>query len=123
MKNLTRILLALLLSWSVIACTTTRAIESVTPATASEKVRPGDKVSITTKAGKEYRFEVVEVTPQAIRGPSASVAYRDIAKLEVTEFSGRKTAGLGLGVYAGILALGLILGHLIARGIEDSFGD
>lgn len=123
MKGTLQGVLAMLLSLCLIACTTTQALTPITPATAAAKLEPGDKVAITTKAGKHYRFEIVQVTDKAIVGPRGGVALKDIASLEVTEFSGAKTAGLGVGVYAGYVALiALVVGPALAKGLKDSFG-
>ncbi len=49
-------------------------------------IKPGESVKITTKDEKEYEFEVVEITDDAIVGETEKVLFTDIYKLqEITE--------------------------------------
>jgi len=120
--RLFRLATVLLLSCSLLACTAARALTApVTPQMVGEKLEPGDTVTITTRQGKRYRFEIVKLSDQAIHAQRGAIAWKDIALLEVREFSGGKTAGLGAGIYVGLLAVVLFAGHAMAKGFEQMF--
>jgi len=120
--RLFRLATVLLLSCSLLACTAARTLTApVTPQMVGEDLEPGDTVTITTRQGKRYRFEVVKLTDRAIHAQRGAIAYKDIASLEVREFSAGKTAGLGAGVYVGALVALAFAGRAIAKGFEQAF--
>ncbi len=110
--------LALLLC-AVIAlngCTRTNNIKA-DPDWIPQDVKVGDEVKITTHSGEEYSFWVREVGEDALsgseqqlgKGEHYTVAYDDIAYIEVRTLDGPRTAGIVLavlGLVAAIVALG-----------------
>jgi len=120
--RLFRLATVLLLSGSLLACTAARTLTApVTPQSVGEKLEPGDTVTITTRQGKRYRFEIVKLSEHAIHAQRGAIAYKDIASLELREFSAGKTAGLGAGVYVGALVALAFAGRAIAKGFEQMF--
>ena len=59
-----------------------------------QAVKPGDKVRVITRDGKEMEFLVTQIANERIEGPRQGVAVDDIAKIERREFSVWKTATL-----------------------------
>ena len=120
MKASFRLAAVFLLSISLLACTSSRAISPITAASASAKLQPGDKVDIVTRGDKHYRFEIVKLDAGAISGPSQTIPYEDIRRLEIIEFSGQKTLGLGAALAVAYVALIALIGHTVGHGIEDA---
>ncbi len=94
----------------VAACTTTRPIDPAAPASLAEEVRPGDRVSITTRDGRALAFEVVTVEPDALLGAEQRVERNEIATLEVTQTSVAKTSVLVGGTYLAFFLIMVVLG-------------
>lgn len=92
------------------ACTTTQPIVVGTPASLEEQVQPGDRVSLTTRDGREFEFEVVTVEPDALVGAEQRVEREEIVRLEVTRTSVAKTSGLVVGGYLTFFLVMVLLG-------------
>ena len=61
---------------------------------AQNLISEGDRVEIRTTDGREYRFKVLDVDDETVRGNADSVRIDDIAELSVRRFSGQRTVGL-----------------------------
>lgn len=61
---------------------------------AHKLVGEGDRVEIRTIDGQEYRFKVLDVDDETVRGDADSARIDDIAELSVRRFSGQRTVGL-----------------------------
>ena len=79
---------------------------------AQNLIREGDRVEIRTIDKGEYRFKVLDVDDEIVRGGAVSVPIDDIAALNVRRFSGQRTVALV------VVALGLIV--IAAIGAENS---
>lgn len=103
-------------------CTTTRTADS-DAGTGEPVVAVGDEVRVVTKDGRKLEFTVDKVEGRVLVGHSGSTGtsrvslpteirlpFDEIARIEVKEFDGWKTAGLVTGTVVGIwLVIGLIL--------------
>jgi len=103
-------------------CTTTRTADS-DAGTGEPVVGVGDEVRVVTKDGRELEFTVDKVDGRVLVGHKGStetsrvslpteirVPFDEIARIEVKEFNGWKTAGLVTGTVVGLwLVMGLIL--------------
>lgn len=122
--HLFRFAAVLLLSCSLLACSTTRILNSPVTPQAAAGLKPGDTVEVTTTQGKRYRFEISRLTDHAIHSQRGAVAYKDIASMEVREFSGLRTAGaIGLGASIVLYSLALYAFYALGKGLERGSGN
>lgn len=61
---------------------------------AGQLISEGDRVEIRTIDDREYRFRVLGVDDDVVRGKAVSVPIDDIADLSVRRYSGQRTAAL-----------------------------
>jgi hypothetical protein len=86
-------------------------------------IHEGDRVKIVTKDGRDVEFKVVSVTSEGVTGDNQQVIrFSDVAKLEKTEVSVLKTAGLTGGIVLGLAALFLIVVAAAAVAALSSIG-
>lgn len=109
-----RILVAVLVSLSLIACTSMRPLPPGDAGQWRGQVQVGDDVSVAATNGKTYLLTLTEVDDQKIVGigdnKKVTIRYEQIQQLEVRKLSAAKTVGatgLTLGaIYLTLLALG-----------------
>ena len=101
-----RILVAIWVSISLVACTSLRPLPSGEAGQWRGQVHVGDDVSVAATNGKTYLLTLTEVDDQKIVGigdnKKVTIRYEQIQSLEVRKLSVAKTAGLSLGVIAGV---------------------
>lgn len=93
-------------------CTRTNNVKP-DPDLIAQQVKVGDEVKITTHSGEEFNFWVREVGEDALSGSEQqhdqgehyTVAYDDIASIEVHGLDGPKTTAIVLGVLLLIAAI------------------
>jgi hypothetical protein len=108
-----------LLSVSLVACTTARPLQFDSPAQLSEQVRPGDTVKIATYDGRKLKFEVTQVTDEAVVGEDVTVPLSEIRTIEKVEFSRSKTTIFGLSTTAVLLVVGGLIALIVAFSQAD----
>ncbi|HET6522802.1 MAG TPA: hypothetical protein VFG47_23705 [Geminicoccaceae bacterium] len=114
---------AVVLAAFVVACTTARTVDVRTHGDLAEEIRAGDRVVVTTHAGRELAFEVVRVEPDALVGAEERVERDQIARLEVTRTDALRTAGLaGGGVLTFLLIVGLVAAAVAPAAILGASG-
>jgi hypothetical protein len=90
-------------------CTTTQVHHPVSASTVAPAVHVGDTVKCTLRDRSVAEFEVTAIESDALRGKSGSVATADITQIEITRFSGSRTALLVVGT-------ALVSGALLMNG-------
>jgi hypothetical protein len=127
MGRLVKLFVAVLLSLSLIACTTTRAVAARDVRSGQVQIDAGDRVRVQRTDGSVLAFRVSAVTPDGLRGPDLAVGWDEIAELEVTEFSAGKTTAAGVagaaGTYALAMALVAAMGAAVVWGMREAFED
>lgn len=115
------IIITILTIISLVGCSTTAQLTRPSSLILQSEVQPGDTVSLSTKTGQRHEFKVTSVTDGTIIGGGVSVPVADIEDIQVTHFSGGKTALAGLnGAGVLILALGTIF---VIGAFEKGFKD
>lgn len=118
-----------LLLWlvlSLLGCTTTRAMTSVTPERARAELQVGDRVRLTTLSGQRWELKLRAVSDTQLsgvtpRGQILSFHYADLRSVESTRFSPEKTVG-AMGVVAvTYIVLVAVLSAALAKAFADSF--
>ncbi len=97
------------------ACSTLRPLPRDSGSLA-EALEPGDRVHLITRDGQDLEFDLKAVSEGKIVGEHQEVAVADLARIEKKEIHPWKTAGLGLGILAGVVAAAFILGTLAYAG-------
>lgn len=118
-----------LLAWlvlSLLGCTTTRAMTSVTPERARAELQVGDRVRLTTLSGQRWELKLSAVSDTQLsgvtpRGQILSFHYADLRSVESTRFSGAKTAGAALGVLLVLYAVAIYAIYAFVKALEDGF--
>ena len=92
-------LLTFIVLFPLNGCTITQAVEGGNESLPSKiraqnLINGGDRVEIRTIDDREYRFKVLEVDDETVRGESVSIRIDEIADLSVRRFSGQRTVGL-----------------------------
>lgn len=90
-------------------CTTMQAVEVPQTGSGPAAVQVGDTVELTTRAGQEHRFQVTEVTDDALVGQDVRVAYADIAELKTARRDESQSSSV-LWVLGGVALVALIIG-------------
>ncbi len=109
-----RILVAVLVSISLVACTSMRPLPPGDGGQWRGQVHVGDDVSVTASNGKTYLLTLTEVDDQKIVGigdnKKVTIRYEQIQTLEVRKLSALKTtAAVGGGILAATAALLLVV--------------
>ncbi|WP_022981301.1 hypothetical protein [Ideonella sp. B508-1] len=119
-KSLFRRLTVLLVTTSLVACTTVRPV----PLGQSEKpslygrqddLHLGDKISVTTVDGRVLDMQITELHPETIEGKipgqTSTIQLRDedVQHIQRTEISGAKSTGLAVGVVALVILVPMLL--------------
>jgi hypothetical protein len=119
-----RVALVLVLSLSLLCsgCTTLQRVplpervaqESLTA------VKPGDRIVVFLKSGEQKRFRIAGITETGLEGRNDSVAFADIASLDVRKVHAWRTTGAVVGTVVGIAVIGFaILVSAILSGEEE----
>lgn len=108
-----RIALVVLLGLSLLCsgCTTLQRVhlpERVTSQSLTA-VKPGDRVEITLKSGEQKRFRIAEITETGLQGRRDSVAFADIAALDVRRVHAWRTTGAVLGTVVAVAVVGFAI--------------
>lgn len=74
---------------------------------AENLISEGDRVEIRTIRNERYRFEVLGVDDEIVRGDAVSIRIDDIADLRIRRFSGQRTAGLVVAI-VGLIVIAAI---------------
>ena len=90
----------------VSACTTTRPVTITDPQSLVSQISVGDMVEVERKDGTVVKFNVIEVTPEGLRGPDVFVPAKDIGQLQVT--TGMHPAGVGFLALLGATAAWMV---------------
>ena len=122
-----RTLVALLVSFCLIGCTSMQAVAVPSPGT-PPSFSVGDTVQITTKAGASHTLEVTEVLRNAVVGTDESnkrikVAFDQITAVEVKKFNTGKTVGAGTGISLLVVAVLFVVGVFAFGQAFTSSGD
>lgn len=83
------------------SCTTLQEISPQDVTAIENGLKPGDRLSISTKQGGRVEIEVTEIQSDRIVGQGEQVMVDDIAKMERKQYSVRKTTALS-GLLIGI---------------------
>lgn len=116
-----RSFLVLLVSLSLLACTTTQSLRNPSPQRIQEQVRVGDRVNVFTKSGQIYTIKVTGLGERNLMGQDqgnlqpVQVPYADIRQVQSEKISVGKSLGLGT---LTILAVG---GFMLIKAIGDGF--
>jgi len=79
------------------------------PGSGPAAVQVGDNVEVTTRAGQVHRFQVTEVTNDALVGKDVRIAYADTADLKAARQDQAKSRSV-LWVLGGVALLALAIG-------------
>jgi hypothetical protein len=90
-------------------CTTMQPVQVPQTGSGPAAVQVGDTVELTTRAGREHRFQVIEVTDDALAGKDMRVAYADIADLKIAHKDEAKSKSV-MWVLGGVALVALIIG-------------
>jgi hypothetical protein len=101
------------------ACSSARPLAFQSAEDLRSQLEPGDKVRITTHDGRKLKFEVREVTEDAVVGENESVATNEIRTIERVDFSRTKTTIFGLSTAAVVVVVGLFTALAIALSQAD----
>jgi hypothetical protein len=104
-RSVARRVLCSLLLLSSAACTTMKTIHPVTQTGGSPfaGVEAGDTVRVRMKDGEQRQFVVQQVDGNALVAPNGATFQReDIVRLQKRTFSGKRTAFLAGGIFAGV---------------------
>lgn len=83
-------------------------------------IKPGDRVEVVLKSGEQKQFRVAAITESGLQGRTDSVAFADIAVLEVRRVHAWRTTGAVLGAVAGVVVVGFaILVSALVSGEEE----
>ena len=110
-----RILIALWVSISLVACTSLRPLPQGEAGQWRGQVHVGDDVSVAATNGKTYLLTLTEVDDQKIVGvgdnKKVTIRYEQIEKLEVRKLNALKTTGAVAGgiVAAAALVLAVVI--------------
>lgn len=104
-----RSVLATLLMVSLVACSTMRPLQTVSPAAIHETVTVGDTVEVLHVNGRWFRFKVLELSETEIAGGGQRISLDRIEALQVKEVSAAKTAGSVVAVVGSLAALSVYL--------------
>lgn len=69
-----------------------------------QKVKVGNRVVLTTKAGEEYQFKVETISATRISGGGHSFLFSDVSEIKVKKLDGVRTTLLALTVIVVLLA-------------------
>lgn len=121
-----RLLVSLLVSLSLIACTSMRPLPAGEAGQWRGQVHVGDDVSVAATNGKSYLLTLTEVDEQKIVGvgdnKKVTIRYEQIKALEVRKISALKTTaavGGGLLATATALIVLVIVAFKNGWGVED----
>jgi hypothetical protein len=119
-----RMLVAVAVSLSLIACTSMRPLPADDAGQWRGQVQVGDDVSVAASNGKTYLLTLTEVDDQKIVGigdnKKVTIRYEQIQTLEVRKVSVAKTTGLTLGlVAAALVALIAFAAYSIDQELSD----
>lgn len=98
--------IVLMFSMLLSGCHTMQAVEHSDWSTLKGRVEAGDTVEVVTTDGRNEKFVVTEVTPDALIGADTRIAREDISSLKVNQVHKGRTFGAafgGAGVVIGIL--------------------
>lgn len=114
MRNVLQCCLALLISISLVACTSYREVRLTGEAAVSTNgIAAGDRVRLTSTSGEVRKLTVVSIEPDAIvcraggQAENERIALADIAQIERREVGKVKTTGLVLGIV--VIAAGAVV--------------
>lgn len=110
-KTLLCILLAVTL---VSGCTSFQPVHPV-PDVMKSQLHTGDNVRVVQRDGELLAFKVLEVGADGLLGQDQSVAYEDIAQIEVKRPDERETLWLVGGVLIGVGVLLTIMAIAVSR--------
>jgi len=74
---------------------------------AENLIHEGDRVEIRTIDDTKYKFKVLEVDEEIVRGDAVSVRIDDIAALSVRRFSGQRTVALVVVVIVSLYSMSI----------------
>lgn len=119
-----RILVSLLVSLSLVGCTSMRPLSPGDSGQWRGQVQVGDDVSVAASNGKTYLLTLTDVDDQKIVGigdnKKVTIRYEQIKVLEVRKVSALKTTGLVVG---GLAVLWVVLVTAFANAFEDGLRD
>ncbi len=119
--------IALLLSISLLACTSMRPIPASDRQAVRTAVKVGDEVSVVATNGKTYLLVLTTVEDDKIVGTGdnkkVTIRYEQIKSIEVRKVSAGKTVGLTAAII-GVTLVALIVLYTIAldNALEEAFG-
>jgi hypothetical protein len=90
-------------------CATMQPVQVPQTGSGPAAVQVGDTVELTTRAGREHRFPVTEVTDDALVGKDIRVAYADIADLKIASKDEAKSKSV-MWVLGGVALVALLVG-------------
>jgi hypothetical protein len=90
-------------------CSTMQAVQVPQTGSGPPAVQVGDTVEVTTRAGEEHRFQVTEVTDDALVGKDMRIAYVDIANLKAARKDEAKSKSV-MWVLGGVALVALLIG-------------
>ncbi|MEX2150479.1 MAG: hypothetical protein WD793_09680 [Steroidobacteraceae bacterium] len=90
-------------------CTTMQPVQVPQSGTGPAAVQVGDTVELTTRAGRQHRFQVTEVTDDALVGQDMRVSYADIADLKTARQDETKSKSV-MWVLGGVALVALLIG-------------
>lgn len=119
--------LIVILSVSMIACSTVRYINDVSYHTVKQHFKPGDDIVLVDSLGNPHNLKISQIVDDRLYGydgdMEVSFSYSQISKIQYKEFSGGKTAGAGAATVITLLVIAaamLIAGQKMFESSRDS---